>query len=281
MIQDLGTSRLDSTYVPDAVPDDDSAVVFYRRGEILLKRHGKEISFPTYRDVPQTGGKFTYLFSLDDRAFFFCDTEEEIGIDGFDWEMPQVFRDSRPREAAFALVTARHICAWYNSERFCGKCGAVMRHSAAERMMECPECGSKAYPVIAPAVIVAVTDGDRILLTRYASRTGAPAALVAGFCEVGETVEQTVAREVMEETGLKVRDIRYYKSQPWGISGGLLMGFWCRVDGSDEVHLNDGELGEAVWKTRAEMKDTYPGNSISLTSEMAQVFADGFDPYGG
>ena len=280
MIQDLGTSCLNSTYIKDAVPQDGSAVIFYRNGKILLKREGNSITFPEYGQVSCRESTYIYLFSLDGRSFFLCDAQEETVPEGFAFETPQVFRATEPKEAAFALVTARHICAWYDAERYCGRCGSVMKHSADERMMECPECGNRVYPVISPAVIVAVTDGDRILLTRYASREGAPSALVAGFCEVGETVEQTVAREVMEETGLRIKDIRYYKSQPWGITGGILMGFWCRLDGSDEVRLNDGELGEAVWRTRDEIPGDHPGADISLTGEMIQVFGKGFEPYG-
>ena len=83
----------------------------------------------------------------------------------------------------------------------------------------------------------------------------------------------------MEETGLKVRDIKYYKSQPWGITGGLLFGFWVRLDGSSKVTLNDGELGEAVWMTRQEIIDKVPPDDISLTREMITVFSKGYDPY--
>ncbi len=83
----------------------------------------------------------------------------------------------------------------------------------------------------------------------------------------------------MEETGLEVGDIKYYKSQPWGISGGLLMGFWCRVKGDRRVRFTDGELAEARWMSREELAGHDYGD-ISLTSEMIMVFASGFDPYG-
>lgn len=240
-----------------------------------------QISFPVYGDFPYKDSRFIYLFSIDDETYFFCDCDEELELEGYSYRQPNIFRTAEPADRAYALVTARHICAWYRSARFCGNCGAPMVHDAKERMMSCPECGNHVYPVISPAVITGVVNGDRLLVTRYAGRPGArPAALIAGFNEVGETIEETVKREVMEEAGLRVTDIRYYKSQPWGISGGLLFGFWCRTEGSDEVHLNDGELAEAVWMTRDEIKESYPDITISLTSEMALLFAGGFDPYG-
>ena len=96
--------------------------------------------------------------------------------------------------------------------------------------MVCPECHNTVYPRIMPAVIVGVINGDKLLLTKY--RTGFKYnALIAGFTEIGETVEETVKREVMEEAGIKVNNIRYYKSQPWGSANDILLGFFCDVKG--------------------------------------------------
>lgn len=282
MIQDISPKTLDNLYRPEAVPDPYSAVICFHDGKILMREtEGNEISFPSFGDFPYRDKEFIYLFRIDEEMYFFCDCSEELALEGFSYREPNIFRSAVPADKAYALVTARHICSWYMKEKFCGECGAHMIHDKKERMMRCPECGNTVYPVVSPAVITGVVNGDRLLVTKYAGRPGARrAALIAGFNEVGETIEQTVKREVMEEAGLKVTDIRYYKSQPWGISGSLLFGFWCRVDGSDEVSLNDGELAEAVWMTRQEILDSYPEGSISLTSEMALLFAGGFDPYG-
>jgi NAD+ diphosphatase len=143
-------------------------------------------------------------------------------------------------------------------------------------MLKCPDCGNMMFPVICPAVIIAVTDGDRILLSKYAGRSYTRYALLAGFTEIGETLEQTVAREVMEEVGLKVRNIRYYKSQPWGIDGGLLMGFYCDLDGSDKVHIDKTELSLAQWHYRGKLPAHDDG--ISLTREMMRIFDEGKEP---
>ena len=109
------------------------------------------------------------------------------------------------------------------------------------------------FPKICPAVIVGVTDGNRILMSKYAGRSYKKYALLAGFTEIGETVEETVAREVMEEVGLKVKNIRYYKSQPWAFSDTLLMGFYCDLDGDAEVTLDEEELALAEWFERDEI----------------------------
>lgn len=142
-------------------------------------------------------------------------------------------RTARPQHLAFAGVTGHQLFQWYSKRRFCGCCGKPMLHSQKERMMECPSCGNQEYPVLCPAVIVGITNGDKIILSKYEGRRFKRYALIAGFAEIGETIEETVHREVMEEVGLKVKNLRYYKSQPWSFSGTLLFGFFCDVDGDD------------------------------------------------
>ena len=129
------------------------------------------------------------------------------------------------------------------------------------------------FPKIAPAVIIAVTDGDRILMSKYADRDYKKYALLAGFTEIGETAEETVAREVMEEVGLKVKNICYYKSQPWGIDSNLLLGYFCELDGDDTIVMDTTELAVAQWFHREEMPVQDDG--ISLTREMMRVFQQG------
>ena len=131
------------------------------------------------------------------------------------------------------------------------------------------DCGNTVYPRIMPAVIVGVTNGDRLLLTRYRTGSGHN-ALVAGFVEIGETAEETVAREVMEETGLRVKNIRYYKSQPWGIANDLLLGYYCDLDGDGTIRMDENELKYAEWVPKQEIV-LQPGH-ISLTNEMMERF---------
>ena len=125
-------------------------------------------------------------------------------------------------------------------------------------------------------IIVAVTDRDRLVLSNYAGRAYTRSALIAGFVEIGETAEECVAREVMEEVGLKVKNIRYYKSQPWGIAGNLLQGFYCDLDGDDTIHIDENELSMAGWYDRHNLPAEDDG--ISLTREMIRVFSEGNEP---
>ena len=120
-----------------------------------------------------------------------------------------------------------------------------------------------------------ITHGDEIILTKYA-RGFAHYALVAGFTEIGETLEETVQREVMEEVGLKVKNIRYYKSQPWGIVDDILMGFFCDVDGDPTITMDQSELKLASWFKREEI--VLQPDDFSLTNEMMCLFKNGKEP---
>ena len=140
-------------------------------------------------------------------------------------------------------------------------------------MLKGPHCGNMIYPKISPAVIVAVTNGNRLLLTKYAGRSFKRYALIAGFTEIGETLEETVRREVLEEVGLHVKNIRYYKCQPWSFSDTLLVGFYTKVDGEPEIHLDHKELSEGVWIERDQIP--VKAEDMSLTNEMIMEFKAG------
>ena len=162
------------------------------------------------------------------------------------------------------------LAEWYRSRRFCGRCGASMVHSTEERMMQCPECGLMEYPKISPAVIIGLVHGNKILMSKYAGRAYKNYALLAGFSEIGESVEETVRREVMEEVGLKVGKLHYYKSQPWGFDSNLLMGFFCDLAEEGEIRLEEEELSLAEWVDYRDVPDDPEG--LSLTREMMTYF---------
>ncbi len=137
-------------------------------------------------------------------------------------------------------------------------------------MLYCDKCGNMIYPKIAPAIIVGVTNGNKILMTKYAKGAYKKYALIAGFSEIGETLEDTVRREVMEEAGVKVKNITYYKSQPWGFDSNLLVGYDAELDGPDEITMDTEELSYAGWLTKDDVDVVCDG--VSLTNEMMYQF---------
>ena len=273
MIQDISPSRLDNSFRPRSLEPGDSLLCFDSEGRLLADISGGVIRFPAAGEA--SADKTVYAFSVDDRAFFIALSEHKCSAEGFEYYTVRELRDRAGGKELFAAFTGYHLWRWYADNIFCGRCGAALDLHGAERALKCPRCGNVIYPRINPAVIVGVTKGGSILITRY-RRGYAHNALVAGFTEIGETLEQTVAREVMEETGIAVRNIRYYKSQPWGMAQDMLVGFFCEAEGDTEIHMDQSELKYAEWVRREDV--VLQPNNFSLTNEMMRVFRDGMLP---
>lgn len=276
MIQDIAPKKYDNHYT-EQLPEPEDWLLVYQNGDALCRFEEERICFPKVREIDQEKKEMTYLFSISKERFFLLKSGLERTPEGYTWEKPPVFRNAKPQYRGFAGITGQQLDGWYRANRFCGGCGAPMVPDHVERMVRCEKCGNLVYPKICPGVIVAVTDKNRLLLTKYANRPGVVNyALVAGFTEVGETLEETVQREVMEEVGLKVKNIRYYKSQPWSFSSTLLCGFVCEVDGSTEITLDRTELAVAEWFEREDIP--LEDDGVSLTREMINVFKTGKEP---
>lgn len=145
-----------------------------------------------------------------------------------------------------AAVAGRAIqtLEWERDHRYCGRCGSATEPAGSEAARACPGCGATYYPRISPAVIMLVTRGAELLLARRVG--GSFWSCLAGFVEPGETLEEAVAREVLEEVGLEVAAVRYFGSQPWPFPGQLMVGFVAEA-APGELRLDDAELEEARW----------------------------------
>ena len=269
MIHEIGPERLDNQYHPEDVKKDSPIYLF--RGRQLIREEGEKLAFPAYEAVRDYLEKAPiYAFSISGRAYFLAETKEE-DLPGLTAESFSVYRDKEPIHEDMGAMTAIHLYNWYRTHRFCGLCGHEAVHDKRERMMRCPTCGNMMFPRIAPAIIVAITDGEKILLTKYANRGPNPQyALVAGFVEIGETAEECVAREVMEEVGLQLKNITYYDSQPWGFAGNLMLGYTAELEGSHRIDLDREELSKAVWLSPDEIPEN--DDYSSLTREMIRRF---------
>lgn len=273
MLHEITPLRLDNAFYAHDIQDGDT-ILYYQGDALLLNNGGEGIAYPVFDGIKMDSSRCVYLFSIDAQRFFF--SLKPVRAPGFKFTPIQSLRSAEPQHMAFAGTVGHHLYRWYRARKYCGVCGHRAVHDKKERMLHCPACGNKEYPQIMPAVIVGVIDGNRLLLTRYAARGNQPSsqrpALVAGYTEIGETLEDTVRREVLEETGLEVDDITYYKSQPWAFTGSLLTGFFARVKGSNQVTLNEEELSQAVFVPREEIDVPY--NNIALTNEMICLFRD-------
>ena len=288
MIQEFGAEHaFDNHFEPHNPMPSDYVLHFRDRGCLARVTHvggsdadagdlGEVVDLPRLKDYPRRPARMTYLFSLGSERFFLALDDSVPAPGGYAYESVNWLRHAEPQHLLFAAATASQLDRWYRENRFCGRCGHPTELAPTSREIVCPECAKIIYPKICPGIICAVTScegGDeKIVLTRYAGRTTALWALVAGFTEIGEPLEDTVRREVMEEVGLRVKNLRFYKSQPWSFTDTLMVGFWCEVDGPETLSVDHSELKEARWFSRDEIPLERVGDRASLTGEMIERF---------
>lgn len=271
MIHEITPHDFNNTYL-NRKPDSESIAVIVKGDTMLICEENESFYFPSFSHITLIDADTYFLFAIDDVDYYWLDGSYISDMENSRYLPVSSFRARSPKHLSFAGVTAMHLIHWYQINRFCGQCGSTLKRDAKERRLCCDSCGNMVYPRIAPAVIAGVINGDKLLLIKYAGRAYANYALVAGFTEIGESAEETVRREVLEETGISVKNITYFKSQPWALTNTLLMGFFCELDGDDTIQVNEQELSEAIWVSREDIAAKY--EDYSLTNEMICHFKE-------
>ena len=271
MIQDIHPDIFNNQYKTTEPAQDDLAICFVGE-EIYLyyDQDNKQITLPRVKDFEIE--KYTYIFSINNENYYLIEgTCLNSKYDLFPTnKLRQI--ELLSNTMIFSLYNAYHLYKWYKDNTYCGRCGHKTINHDSLRALKCPECNNVIFPRLNPAVIVGVLNNDEIVLTKYKAGFNQN-ALVAGFCEFGETLENTVRREVKEEVGLNVKNIRYYKSQPWGIAQDLLVGFYCDVDGDTTIKMDNNELKSAIWTKKEDI--VLQDKQYSLTNEMMTRFKEG------
>lgn len=169
----------------------------------------------------------------------------------------------RTAQSLFYLAgRAQQVIEWHQTHQFCGRCGTPMQDHPSDRAKQCPSCGLINYPRLAPSIIVLVTKGEEMLLARNAAWPTGMYSTLAGFVEAGESIEQTVHREVFEEVGLRVKDLEYFGSQSWPFPNSLMLGFHAEYAGG-EIVCQDDEIADAQWFKPDNLPQIPPKTAIS------------------
>lgn len=168
--------------------------------------------------------------------------------EGYEWEPIRRRFAMIDGDECFRLSRGKALLEWRSKTRYCGCCGAELVDHSSLTARSCPECGNLIFPRIEPCIIVLVHRGNEFLLARHVQRNQNIYACIAGFMEAGETAEQAVAREIYEETGIRVRNIKYFGSQSWPFPSQLMLGFTAEYE-SGELKLQEDEIADAGWFT--------------------------------
>jgi len=231
------------------MPETTLWLVFYR-GQLLVKKINNIIELPEWIEIQHCAAQIArkhYLGTNDGQHCYVIELEEIDNIPPHLQFYP--LRDLLVdlTDTQFILAgTASQILNWDKTHQYCGRCGTPMEQDVTERAKRCPRCRLVNYPRISPAMIVIITRGEDVLLSRSPRFRPGVYSVQAGFVEMGESAEQTVEREVMEEVGLKVKNIRYFGSQPWPFPNSLMLGFTAEYE-SGELNVNLDELEDGGW----------------------------------
>lgn len=272
MIQDIEPRVFKNEYI-NKEPSANDYIFAITGNEILLHREKNgEYKIPLYSEFMKIEN-LIYLFEIESHSVFYLpDSKQNTAelSDYLSFENLDYISTYFPRWVQFMWITAKHLVSWYQTNKYCGYCGHHTKLKENERALWCDHCGNVIYPIISPVIIVALTNNEKLLMTQYAYSDFKEHGLIAGYVEIGETLEKAVAREVKEEVGLNVKNIRYFGSQPWGINHILIAGFFAELDGDDQIHIDSNELSTACWFAKKDIPHEL--SDISITYEMIESF---------
>ncbi len=238
----------------------------FQKGRLLLKESKNGCRIPCTEDLAQinlTPARRQYLGALDGRACYAAELPDANQVsDGFDLKGLRETFDRLEEELIWIAGRANQLVDWSRNHQFCGQCGQPTEDKSEERAKICPACGLVNYPRLSPAVIVAVVKGDRLLLASNKRFKSGYYSVLAGFVEPGETLEECVAREIKEEVGISVKNVRYFGSQPWPFPNSLMVAFLADyADG--EINADPSEIADAAWFTADNLPSIPPRITIA------------------
>jgi NAD+ diphosphatase len=271
MIHEVFPHSFNNNYIANKNIEENDFVLHFTGNSMLLKTDSDELKIPQKKDFPVISDKIekTFLFTLNDVSCFLIHDELKTDKPNFIYKEIDFFRTVK-QETAWISIVGFQLMNWYSQNKFCGKCGTRTQQKPDERALICPDCNTIVYPKISPAVIVAIICKNKILLARSSNFQVNRYSLISGYVDVGESLEEALRREVKEEVGLDIKNIRYYKSQPWPLSGSMMIGFVAEADENQPIIIDDKEIAEAAWFTKGNLPKH--SSNISIAGEMIEKF---------
>lgn len=272
MLNEISPNIFDTKYFHSCRISEDNFLLCYRENQILLKKTGDDYEIPRKKDLSEKIGTPVYLFSINANPCFGM-MESPLNQPSFEFQDIFILRNIKNKEYAWIGSVGHQLMTWHNNNKYCGRCGSKTGLKQEERAIVCPECNLVIFPKISPAVIVAITCNNKILLAKGKNYKGDFYALIAGYVDIGESIEETVIREVKEEVGLDIRNLKYYKSQPWPFSGSLMLGFTAEADDTQPIIIDEKEISAAGWFTRGNLPNH--ASEVSISGDLIAAFEKG------
>jgi NAD+ diphosphatase len=272
MLNEINPNIFDNKYFHYHEIGDEDFLLCYRDNQLLLKKSGEDYEIPRKKDFIESIESPVYLFSINSNHCFGL-VVSHINHTSFEFHDIFVLLNLKSKELAWIGSVGHQLMTWYNNNRCCGRCGSKTELKKEERAIICPKCNLVTFPKMSPAIIVAITCNNKILLAKGKNYQGDFYALISGYVDVGESIEETVVREVKEEVGLDIKNLKYFKSQPWPFSASLMIGFTAEADDTQQIIIDEKEINEAGWFAR----DNLPSHasSISISGDLITAFKKG------
>ncbi|TDT61317.1 NAD(+) diphosphatase [Fonticella tunisiensis] len=250
MIESGDYLRFVPGFNPDLNKNSEDMWFILNGDKILVKIIDSKVVFPNYEDVCKLNIEYTeseYIGTFDSIKCFAADASGGNAEYGkFVFKEPRFLLSILDQQTFSVCSRAMQIINWDRTHKYCGRCGSLNERKSDERAKICPNCGFTTYPSISPAIIVAIVKDDQILLAHNRNFSSNMYSVIAGFLEYGEVFEDCVRREVAEEVGIRVKNIKYFGSQPWPFPNSFMVAFTAEYDGG-EIEVDGVEISDAGW----------------------------------
>lgn len=241
--------------------------VVFQRGQLVSDMRSPQLCLIGDEILQSDGWRVRrrhFMGYWGDQPCFALEIDELDELDPMQFQKGNLYQLlGRVDDQVFALAgRASQLLDWERDHQYCGRCGQLMTTDPVERAMRCSPCATINYPRIAPCIIVLVTRGDELLLAHNSNFPGPMYSTLAGFIEAGETAEETLAREVREEVGVEVGEMRYFQSQSWPFPNQLMLGFFAEYTGG-EILCDQEEIDDAQWFHYSNLPMIPPASSVA------------------